>query len=134
MTDTRLKAAVVLWILYAAAYVVAIVLGLLTPDIIPLLAGVPLIVASLMFALLAWPAARKLGLGVVAASVVQLVIAVLLTGGPGRSWHVGVRHWINAPGLPSSVLPLAWVVAAVMPLAITVVALVGARRIERQQG
>lgn len=128
MTNARVRAASLVWYLYLASYIGALGMGLLTVDAIPLFAGLPLVVASVLFALLTWSAMSRRGLGLIAASLAQLVIALLLLGGQGRSWHFGSHNVIKPPGFPPSLVASAWVIAMVLPLALAAMALLATRR------
>jgi hypothetical protein len=124
----RLRVARTAWWLYFPLYIWAVFNGLLIPDAIPAIAGVPLLITAAVFAACVVRPLQRLALGVLGAALVQLGMALLLLGGKGRTWHFVPGDWVNPPGMPQSVGTIAWFVAALLPIAIAAAALRGIRR------
>lgn len=127
MSKCRVRTAIAVWVLYPAAYVGACFMGLMLAGLMPLLVGMPLLVASVLFALITLREMRALAVGTLLASCLQFVMSVMLLGGPGRTWFPDTVGWTH-PGVPRPIAGLVWIVAMVLPLAITGVALCGLRR------
>lgn len=128
MTSGRVRAATLVWVVYVPIHIGAFIVGLMWADIIPFLMGVPLLVTSIVFALLTWRDRRALAVGTLLASCAQLVIAALFLGGPCCTWHFGT-HDIHLPGFVRSIGAPAWVVGVLLPLVIAGVATWRVRRL-----
>ena len=105
-SDWRLGAARVVWYAYGAAYLLAALLGAAGPLVIPLLAGIPLVAAAVLFALLRIPRDVEASVLAILAAVAQTLLGLALVG-PAFD------------GAPEPLRVIAWALGLALPIALT---------------
>ena len=113
---SRIVVARWIWYLYGATFPFlvfgALLLGIRT---LPLIAGVPLLAVVGLSVSLVWPLSRRLVLIALGTSVLQVMLGVLLLGGPGTSVLSGGREFVDPPGLPALLQVPALLFGVVLP-------------------
>jgi hypothetical protein len=105
------------WYVYLAFYVTGAVLSLYGPLIMPVVVAIPLLLASTVFAVLTWPVSGRAALWIIAGSILQLGLGMLLLGGPGTTvtFSSGATYG-SLPGFPRPIVPVAWFAGLILPL------------------
>ena len=126
----RIVAARWIWYLYGVCYLLAFFGGLQGTLITPLLASVPLVIASVLFALAMWPAFPDFVAWTMLAAILEFVLGILVLGGRGRLM-IGAHPWDPAQHIPESVRSPAWIIGMLVPIVVMVCALREIRRYSR---
>jgi hypothetical protein len=95
---------------------------------IPLVMAAPLLVAALLFGIIYCRRRPRSVGGILLVTMSNLVLALLLVGGPGTVWTFVGRHWVNPPGLPDAAGVATFVVGLLIPPGVTVFAIRAIRR------
>ena len=120
---SRIAVARWLWYTYGAAFPVLVFGAMLVGTrALPLMTGVPLLGVVGLSAVLAWRLAPRFILIALAASVLQVMVGVLLLGGPGTSISFGSREFAAPPGLPIMLHVPALLFGLVVPLCLVLYA------------
>ncbi len=99
---SRIAVARWIWYLYAAAFPFLVFCALLLGTrALPLIAGVPLLGVVGLSAVFAWRLSRRFMLIALVTSTLQVILGVLLLGGPGTSIISGHRELAAPLGLPT---------------------------------
>lgn len=117
-----------LWLSYAGLYFIALFGVPFFGSAMPIFMAVPLLVVAVLFASIYWPVRPRLAVIIPAVATGNLVVALLLVGGPGTEWSLAGWRWTDPPGLPKGVLAAAVIVGLVIPLCVTVTVIRALRR------
>jgi hypothetical protein len=113
---SRIAVARWIWYLYGVAFPCLVFISLLLGTrALPLVAGIPLLGVAGLSAVFAWRFAPRFMLSALITSVLQVIMGVLLLGGPGTSSFIGGRETLNPPGLPVMLHVPALLVGLVLP-------------------
>jgi hypothetical protein len=112
-----------LWFSYGGLYFVALMGVPFIGSAAPLAMAAPLLVAAILFASIYWPVRPRFAAVILVVAILNLVVALLLVGGPGTVWSFANRHWINPPGLPAGAAFAAFILGLMIPIIVTVSAI-----------
>ena len=123
----------VIWIIPATVYAVTAVGALYAGIAFPGVAAIPLLVAAVLFAAVYAKRNSRIVLRTLVAAGVQLVLGILLLGGPSSTFTVDGHEWRGLPGLPELLQVPAWLIGLLLPPTITAYALRQIRRGEQRR-
>lgn len=109
-----------LWLSYAGLYVVTLMGVPFVGSAAPVVLATPLLVVTTLFAGVYWPVRPRFAAIILVVAAFDLVIALLLVGGPGTVWSLAGRRWFNPPGLPDTAVLVAFIFGLLIPLIVTV--------------
>jgi hypothetical protein len=113
---SRIAVARWMWCLYGAAFPFLVFGAMLVGTrALPLMAGVPLLGVVGLSAVCAWRFSPRFILIALATSALQVILGVLLLGGPATSIISGSREFAAPPGLPTMLQVPALLFGLVLP-------------------
>lgn len=119
----RRTTAQLVWLSYAGLYVVALMGVPFFGSAMPLVMAAPLLVAALLFGIIYCRRRPRFVGGILLVTIINLVLALLLVGGPGTVWTLVGRQWVNPPGLPDAAGVATFVLGLLIPPGVTVFAI-----------